>query len=740
MINDNNLKELFENILINNDISTIEIYCLQMNQYDISKLINNNLITRVKRGSYSVTCENLFNFCQLLINNKDYDLAYKYLLKCIELDYNYIDKFYNVFCDNILNNNIDLVCLYFDVLSYYENDYISNINLYMYLLSFIVNIPDKYKGYIKNLELDDLIDDNNIDNNIIKNIYFTKFNQSFSSLNDNNKDNQVLKTLLARNINVDRNNRLNILNLVKENKYKELKDYLKNKENTYNLTLLDSKVYLLLDSLFYIISSGKIPKVEIDNTNNIFKAIDGNNYKLALSLSNEYNKINNIDNDSNVIYLLLKEICKEIDNLSYYFDIIIFLMKKNFDKVNELIDKYLKFKNKNEYNILLKKSIDISINENDYCFRKFINMLSEIDRNSFVFNLNEYIENFYLSLSKNNIIKANLYLDIILDSRDAINNEELKNNLINVLNNSKNIIKNNEVTVIEKKRNNKEIVVINENEENDRLYLVKKHKLLVENKGILVLKNLNNKKRKAIHMLSKNYEDMVCFNIGEDNDKKIVLRYKVKSDEFIDLKKLTKQIDAYYYSKNYEECLKCLFEMLSFGFPKSYVYGRIGLIYVKLNKYDLALDYLETASYVNKKENKLLDYSEIIDKIKNKKNIEIDEKLFNNKGESFIFRLDNIEKIKDYINESGLDIDSACLKLNFSAQQTNLIKLSIAQDYYSQNNFTKGDEFVLSVEKSKDKSKMIINYINELRRNKRFYSNRENVCTKKLTYSLKINK
>lgn len=740
MINDNNLKELFENILINNDISTIEIYCLQMNQYDISKLINNNLITRVKRGSYSVTGENLFNFCQLLINNKDYDLAYKYLLKCIELDYNYIDKFYNVFCDNILNNNIDLVCLYFDVLSYYENDYISNINLYMYLLSFIVNIPDKYKGYIKNLELDDLIDDNNIDNNIIKNIYFTKFNQSFSSLNDNNKDNQVLKTLLARNINVDRNNRLNILDLVKEKKFNELKDYLDNKEKTYNLTLLDSKVYLLLDSLFYIISSGKIPKVEIDNTNNIFKAIDGNNYKLALSLSNEYNKINNFDNDSNVIYLLLIEICKEIDNLSYYFDIIIFLMKKNFDKVNELIDKYLKFKNKNEYNILLKKSIDISINENDYCFRKFINMLSEIDRNSFVFNLNEYIENFYLSLSKNNIIKANLYLDIILDSRDAINNEELKNNLINVLNNSKNIIKNNEVTVIEKKRNNKEIVVINENEENDRLYLVKKHKLLVENKGILVLKNLNNKKRKAIHMLSKNYEDMVCFNIGEDNDKKIVLRYKVKSDEFIDLKKLTKQIDAYYYSKNYEECLKCLFEMLSFGFPKSYVYGRIGLIYVKLNKYDLALDYLETASYVNKKENKLLDYSEIIDKIKNKKNIEIDEKLFNNKGESFIFRLDNIEKIKDYINESGLDIDSACLKLNFSAQQTNLIKLSIAQDYYSQNNFTKGDEFVLSVEKSKDKSKMIINYINELRRNKRFYSNRENVCTKKLTYSLKINK
>ena len=148
MINDNNLKELFENILINNDISTIEIYCLQMNQYDISKLINYNLITRVKRGSYSVTCENLFNFCQLLINNKDYDLAYKYLLKCIELDYNYIDKFYNVFCDNILNNNIDLICLYFDVLTCYENDYIPNINIYMYLLSFIINIPDNLYDYV----------------------------------------------------------------------------------------------------------------------------------------------------------------------------------------------------------------------------------------------------------------------------------------------------------------------------------------------------------------------------------------------------------------------------------------------------------------------------------------------------------------------------------------------------------------------------------------------------------------
>jgi hypothetical protein len=100
------------------------------------------------------------------------------------------------------------------------------------------------------------------------------------------------------------------------------------------------------------------------------------------------------------------------------------------------------------------------------------------------------------------------------------------------------------------------------------------------------------------------------------------------------------------------------------------------------------------------------------------------EKEFDPNNMNDYFGFDNFREINDYIVESGLDLESACEKLEMTPEEINILRLVYAREYYIFSNFTTGDLFLSTVEKSKDKTPEIKRLIKEIRESRKFYQTR----------------
>lgn len=277
--------------------------------------------------------------------------------------------------------------------------------------------------------------------------------------------------------------------------------------------------------------------------------------------------------------------------------------------------------------------------------------------------------------------------------------------------------------------------------ENLKLSIDKIYEKLLKDKGIILLDNANKEESREIFKLSTNYPEMIVFNIGKAEDKKIVFRYKTKSKDYIDIKKLLRDGNEFYSNKNYDECLKNYLEVLSFGFPKGFVYGRIGLCYLKKGNKEKALDYLIVSDYICKQENDTYDFSNLIIKLKNElNNTTKKEETNTKKNVDNYYGIENIEEIINHILNSNSDIRTVCNSLGMTEEQTNILILLFARDFYSEGYYCKGDYYLKLVEKTKNKTKNVNKLLEEIRKNKKFYINRPTEESKQIVLKLQSQK
>lgn len=89
MISIENLEKLYIGIGEENDLTTKQLNLYGFNSTDINKLIEGNVIERVKRGHYSFRdTDKLFDYGVKLAKERNYDLSNKIFLKCYELNPN----------------------------------------------------------------------------------------------------------------------------------------------------------------------------------------------------------------------------------------------------------------------------------------------------------------------------------------------------------------------------------------------------------------------------------------------------------------------------------------------------------------------------------------------------------------------------------------------------------------------------------------------------------------------------
>ena len=212
----------------------------------------------------------------------------------------------------------------------------------------------------------------------------------------------------------------------------------------------------------------------------------------------------------------------------------------------------------------------------------------------------------------------------------------------------------------------------------------------------------------------KEYPDMVSFSIGEGDNRQIVLRYKPFIDEYVDVKNLINMGNLAYKEGNYDSCIEDYLQLLQFREPKAFVYAKLGLAYMKKWEKDTAIDYFTIATQLSKKEDGQFDFTELIASLNGLIDKEDKKPRFRMKTEDFYndvqnqYGIENLDEITSYILKSGLDVETACKELGMTDEQIDIIHLIYARKFYSQGDYEKGDQFLKTVEKSKNKTKFTL--------------------------------
>ena len=263
---------------------------------------------------------------------------------------------------------------------------------------------------------------------------------------------------------------------------------------------------------------------------------------------------------------------------------------------------------------------------------------------------------------------------------------------------------------------------------------------------IYVSDAMNEKKINNYIDMCSYYNDVYVFQIDFLGEKRLVIKYNPPMEQRYDVRKLYNEGQKAYHEKDYEKSFDCFSKLLLiYDNPNGSVYSFIGLCYLKKRDKKNAINFLMVGSCLAKKEHKKYDYTDLVLSLKGYHNGESIKKTCRFKIADFndsaiVLNEEEFLKIHEYILKSGLDVETACCKLELSLEETCLVKLSYAVKYYTQNNFEVGDRFFKSVERTPDKPKIVKKALEQIRHDKQFYCNRKKENEQIKILALKPNK
>lgn len=788
------MNEKFLNKNYDDNINKLSLTTMQLHEYgfnsnDLNQLMENGILKKLEANLYLLkSIDKLYDYGKQMLLEKKMHKAILCFKTCYELDPNHLGACFQLFLKGIQKYDFEKVFELYDKLLSSDNEYyLIDNNYYLYLLSIITDVPNKYKTKLQNLKLEDIMipsSDTRFQNIPLQNkirlaAWKRKFPYVFKQMNDLIKNQNytltsrdiLAKVLISQAINVEKYSQEVIFNLAKEKKYIELNNYLIDKKQKHGLSIIETYYLKLVNSLIEIKATHNIPTKNIMKKKHLFEAINSNNYKEALKLNKIFNEQNNILNETSTLTLLLEDIWSlileisktklsenivnenEEDYINLDFNKIFNLLINNdYDNALHNLKKYLQIIKKSQYEFLIINLIKISLLEHDLTFSKpkMVLMSMKLNKDEYKFNILTYAQEFYKSMSKHEFEEAKIYLDIIETANKLGYEYELNSNILQLLKQPQKLIEDNKKVIVDKNNNLvnnlsdiKSNTVNTEKTDTIKQYVKKLHDTLIIQKGIIVLKPMDEVKINNILFFIKDYPDMKAFTIGSKK-KQLVLKYKIATHEQFNIKELYYLGNKCFREKKYQKCIEYYTQLLHiFNNPKSNIYTKLGLAYLRTNNKSAAIDYLTIATEKSKEDGNGFDFTELLYSLKGmsdsndaKPKVMMSEDEFDYNDMDNYYGIEDFEKINDYIINSGLGVENACLELNLTIEQIALIKIIYARMFYSQGEITKGDLFLNSVEKSKGKTKKVISLLNQIRKNKRFYQNREMNSDKKLNLSL----
>lgn len=746
MINDENLEKIYAESLSEDLIKTKVLTEFGFTSKDINKLLEDSIIEREKRGSYKlISIDGLFQYGKKLLSENEFDLAYKCFMKVYELDSNNYQVCFELFKRCIELKEYEKSLEFLRKMSLTEDEVLlHDYHFNLLLLSYVYDLPDDLRNEALKLKLSDVkladndsrYKDNGIENENRKLLFNKKISNvrnNYNRLEEKNENAELTKVFLNALVEKYRVDSTKAVELFKEKKFDELEEFYNNEKSKRKLSRRDFYALKLLRDLKYIKDNGyeELSKSTVYYT--VTDAIDGKDYRQALRISKDFNSYNN---STNIIYLLLETVNSEINknnNNGVFSSLIFYLNNNNFDKLNILLDEYLNKIGKNDYKFIVLDLIKVSISENDLDYLKPLSFLSSLNKTDFSFDVHKYIGLFYEALSVGNFDIARAYFDIIskVDRIGIIpvNTEGLAKLL----------------DMYEKKEEERldsfdiyeDLEPIDSlddwNLDPDRELIKEKREKLIREGGILRLDPMPSERRKKIHGIVKEYKDITSFSILEGEERQVLLRYKPNS-HYLDYKNIIRNGNRAYRDNDFDRCIYSYNLLLeSANFPKPFIYGKIGLSYLKKGDKKKAIDYLTVATYLSKKQHdNQSDYTELLEKIKSsnyeeRKVVVKEEKKsqIKNRTRENNYGINNFDEVIKFITENNIDIESSGIDLNLTEEERDIVKLIYAREFYKQGDLDSGDVYLNAVVKTPNKSPLVVSLIGELQKRKRFYKNSE---------------
>lgn len=458
MINEEKLNKIYIGLSQGKSLTTKELKSYGLDGNDITALIRKGIIKRVERGLYSFQAVNeLYNYGKVILSKRDYENAKLCFQKCRELDPDYLATNFFLFLICIRNKEYPKAFEYFDTCFHSNNPYYESDNrFYLYLLSFITEIPEKYRSIVKEISRESLNAPNDDPRyqdiclqNEIRNLAFEHhFNRAkeFCLLvpkNDRVKSSNLLTGILLTQVVEQLDKEISdLVVLVQEKQYDEIIEYLETVETQHKLITSEHLILSLAKDIIEITKTGMIPEIK-DSQNKFYSAILAKNYSLALSISKQYlaqkrnspttYAINTLLRDvveiidkqksSQKKNLILEEnkenkeekpiISKRAESTSTFVEFVDGLITQDLDSSLERLSKYLDKIDKKEFEFLIADLIKIGLLEKDSTYSKALTALSLLHMGIFQFELSTYVKLFYESIAKQETEIAKVYLDIL---------------------------------------------------------------------------------------------------------------------------------------------------------------------------------------------------------------------------------------------------------------------------------------------------------------------------------------
>lgn len=276
----------------------------------------------------------------------------------------------------------------------------------------------------------------------------------------------------------------------------------------------------------------------------------------------------------------------------------------------------------------------------------------------------------------------------------------------------------------------------NEEKKQINKYLDECIKELYMRKSVVVLKYMPKKEAEYVFELVKRNNSIIPRTVEYKSRPTVFLKYH-KQCKNVDRGKMLKQAEKEYNKGYLDESLHIYKQLVQmFPRPTSFIFYRIGLLYLRHCQRKPALLYLNLALGLSKKENR--EYTEELENLifnisncipleeqKDTRYIDMTESdFYEEKHDS------KLEDIAPLIKEDNLDFSDTCKKYNLTTEEVLLVKLISARNSYASKNFSRGDKFMKEVEKSHEKTEAVKELFKEITTNKKMYQYRE-VKTKK---------
>lgn len=658
MVNFKTEMSIYDKFIDKKELTTKELLELGLNSHDLTNLVNEGKLRRVRRGFYDLEkCDGLFNYANILASKKykKYDRFQQAINRCLEIDANNGKIHTRLFLDSLHKNNFDQAIESIRVLSNGDNvAYTKDANLWLFLLSFITELPEDLKEKVSELKLEDVLtrdddlryEDKLSQNKIRSNIMNYKFSQANDELNELNIKKKPIYILITEKLlgmvkYYDMRNQHNIGDLLVEGKYEEVRDLLIRDRDLHGLSNSNKEILMILEDLISVINDKKIPEVEnMPDSDYLFVEIQKHNYERALQLYRDF-PVKNVSRSVKSVGLLLERINEEINklkkddsrSLSVGSDIFVgitnALQSGDVDKAFLLLDQYLESINKKQYKNYIANLIKLDVLNGDKGFVESMHELSCVGRDKELFDVALYIQDFYFNLINKNFMKAAVYLNLISMSKSLGGVEVEVSQMRRILIDEafKNNIKESDLGLLSEEEIIEDKVddlleEITLPEELDITYTLGDAIDDVANEvSLLMLEPMSDEE---IAFVTDTCQATDCVQSivieEEDGSKRVFLRYYDKNGPYVDISGTLRLANYKYKNGEYEEAIELFERVLSkIENPRSFIYSKLGIAYrniTKDNDYSKAIDYLTLATAASSTEEDVRDYTDLINKLK----------------------------------------------------------------------------------------------------------------------------